>query len=55
MDESGFSIGSINAYRVIINTQIKHRYQAKPKMSGMGFGDRMHLYKRNLNFSNDHF
>lgn len=30
MDESGFSIGTINARRVIVNTQIGQRYQANP-------------------------
>jgi len=30
MDESGFSIGTINASRVIVNTQIGQRYQANP-------------------------
>ena len=30
MDESGFSIGTINAGRVIINTQIDQRYQVNP-------------------------
>ena len=30
MDESGFSIGTINAMRVIVNTQIGQRYQANP-------------------------
>lgn len=30
MDESGFSLGTINAGKVIINTQIGQRYQANP-------------------------
>ena len=29
-DESGFSIGIINASRVIVNTQIGSRYQSNP-------------------------
>jgi len=30
MDESGFSLGTINAGKVIINTQIDQQYQANP-------------------------